>query len=95
MERHKINIKLANYSLQALSELNSLVIAEIKRKRAIDVLDKKAELRPGLLCTCSIKSCKGKSYEIIEVRQTKALCLEKETNKKYLIHMSTLQEIIK
>lgn len=85
---------LESMTIEELRQLNEEVIATINHKRKMAALEMKAQLRPGSLVEANHPRLVGQTFEVVQIKRTKANIRNIEGGPIYSIPMSMLSEVV-
>ena len=87
-------MNLESLTVQELLELNERVIATINYKRRMASTQMKSQLRPGMLVESNHPRLVGQTFEVVQVKRTKANIRSVEGGPIYSVPMSMLSEVV-
>lgn len=85
---------LETMTIEELRQLNEEVIATINHKRKMASMAMKAQLRVGSLVEADHPRLVGQTFEVVQIKRTKANIRNIEGGPMYSIPMSMLSEVV-
>jgi hypothetical protein len=85
---------LETMTIEELRQLNEEVIATINHKRKMASMAMKSRLLPGMLVEADHSRLVGQTFEVVQVKRTKANIRNVEGGPIYSIPMSMLSEVV-
>lgn len=85
---------LESMTIEELRQLNEEVVATINHKRKMAAMAMKSRLRPGMLVESNHPKLVGQTFEVVQIKRTKATIGNVEGGPIYSIPMNLLSEVV-